>query len=40
MLETEQSISEVDSHHILQKRPSCDRVIKRDPGNLNSYARW
>ena len=40
MMETELSISEIESHHILQKGPSCDRVIKRDPGNLSSHARW
>ena len=30
------SISEIDSHHILSERLSCDRVIKQDPGNLVS----
>ena len=40
MLETEESISEIGSHHILQKRLSCDRVVKRGLGNFSSQARW
>ena len=40
MLETEESISEVDIHHIFEKCLSCDRVIKRGLGNLSSQARW
>ena len=38
MLETEESISEIDSHHICKKRPSCDR--ERGPGDLSPQARW
>ena len=38
-LETEESISEIDSHHICKKRLSCDRVINRGLGNLSSQAR-
>ena len=37
MLETEESIPEIDSHHLL--RPTCDRVMKRSPGNLRLQAR-
>ena len=41
MLETEESISEIDSHHIFcKKHLGCDRVIKRGLGNLSSQARW
>ena len=38
MLETEESVSEIDSHHILQALS--DRAIKRGPGNLSSQPRW
>ena len=40
-LETEESISEIDSHHILQEACELsDRVIKQGPGNFCSQARW
>ena len=38
MLETEVSVSEIDSHHIRKKRPKCIRIIKQGPGNLSSQA--
>ena len=40
MQETKESISEIDNHHILKKRLSCDRVVKRGLDNLSSQARW
>ena len=38
MLKTEESISEIDSHHILQRRPTCDHVIIWVSGSLSSHA--
>ena len=32
------NISEIDSHHICKRRPSCDR--ERGPGDLSPQARW
>ena len=40
MLETKESITEIDSHRIAQASEFSDRVIKRVPGNLSSQARW
>ena len=40
MLETEGSISKIDSHHILQEASKLsDRVIRRGSGNLSSQVR-
>ena len=40
MLETEESISEIDSNlSFCKKRLSCDHVIKQGLGNLSSQAR-
>ena len=40
MLETKESITEIDSHRVAQASEFSDRVIKRVPGNLSSQARW
>ena len=41
MLETEESISKIDSHRISQEASELgDREVKWVPGNLSSQARW
>ena len=41
MLETEESVSKIDSHRISQDASELgDSVLKWVPGNLSSQARW
>ena len=40
MLETEESISKIDSQPILQEASNLWSCIGTGPGNLSSQARW